>query len=250
MRVQYVCVENARGQSFHRLVTVTSRFDPSHPSCASTEMRGAFVCSPSVLISSNSSAFGLSTSFRRQTGRFSLLPKVSSRAHYWKNWKMETETAEQVAQDSTLTPEDDILGSKSTILRPSYNLASGFLIIGGILTYVGDGYLLLGLPLTLLGAFLAFQTFNVRFVFSEKKLNVMKKKGSELKFVRGWQYDKFTNWEVWWPRLPILCYFKEKESYNGRGSIHFFPVIFDGKQLVSCLQRNTLMKEKYPRPSE
>lgn len=102
----------------------------------------------------------------------------------------------------------------------------------------------------IIGAFLAFQTFNVRFVFSKTKLCVMKKKGSDLKFVRGWKYSDWTNWEVWWPALPILCYFKEKESYDGRGSIHFFPVIFNGKQLVENLQRRAMKKNDYPAPSD
>ncbi|HBB34665.1 MAG TPA: DUF3119 domain-containing protein, partial [Cyanobacteria bacterium UBA9273] len=39
------------------------------------------------------------------------------------------------------------------------------------------------------------------------------------------------NWRIFWPQLPILFYFKEIKS------IHFLPILFDPKQLNTCLEQ-------------
>ena len=48
------------------------------------------------------------------------------------------------------------------------------------------------------------------------------------------RYDTFINWELWWPGFPVLVYFKESQT-KPEGQIHFFPVIFDGKQLYDVM---------------
>ncbi|CAA2964553.1 Hypothetical predicted protein [Olea europaea subsp. europaea] len=56
-------------------------------------------------------------------------------------------------------------------------------------------------------------------------------------FVGGksrWKYSTFVNWELWWPNFPILVYFKEKQT-KPEGQVHFFPVIFNGKQLYDVM---------------
>mmetsp|Transcript_26634 Transcript_26634/g.103589 ORF Transcript_26634/g.103589 Transcript_26634/m.103589 type:complete len:110 (-) Transcript_26634:1251-1580(-) len=54
-------------------------------------------------------------------------------------------------------------------------------------------------------------------------------------------YLTWSNWEMWWPKVPILVYFKEI------GSIHFFPIIFNPDELLYCLQTRTgLPKVSYP----
>eukprot|EP00252_Welwitschia_mirabilis_P017515 TRINITY_DN387_c0_g1_i2.p1 TRINITY_DN387_c0_g1~~TRINITY_DN387_c0_g1_i2.p1 ORF type:complete len:289 (-),score=42.18 TRINITY_DN387_c0_g1_i2:164-1030(-) len=84
-------------------------------------------------------------------------------------------------------------------------------------------------------------TTRVRFVFDDEALEV--KVGNELKeseenvFVGGknrWKYSTFVNWELWWPRFPVLVYFKETQT-KPEGQVHFFPVIFDGKQLYELM---------------
>eukprot|EP00184_Porphyridium_aerugineum_P002742 CAMPEP_0184698448 /NCGR_PEP_ID=MMETSP0313-20130426/5078_1 /TAXON_ID=2792 /ORGANISM="Porphyridium aerugineum, Strain SAG 1380-2" /LENGTH=89 /DNA_ID=CAMNT_0027157403 /DNA_START=515 /DNA_END=784 /DNA_ORIENTATION=+ len=85
----------------------------------------------------------------------------------------------------------------------------------------------------------------VRFVFTDSDLVVAKADGKKLRYVRAWKYSYFVNWEMWWEKFPVLCYFKEAESYEGRGSIHFFPMLFDSKQLVRCLQKHTVKKNNY-----
>jgi len=116
----------------------------------------------------------------------------------------------------------------------------------------GDGFTVAAVPLLLLGAFLFIQTSIVRFVFTSSSLAVAKRASAtndkELQFVRSWDYADITNWEVWWEPFPVLCYFKEKGSYNGRGSIHFFPIIFDSRALVEALQTRTVPKPNYRAP--
>jgi hypothetical protein len=60
---------------------------------------------------------------------------------------------------------------------------------------------------------------------------------SENAFVGGqnrWTYDSFTNWEFWWPNFPVLVYFKETQT-KPEGQIHFFPILFNSKQLYDVM---------------
>ncbi|CAN6243905.1 unnamed protein product [Urochloa humidicola] len=84
-------------------------------------------------------------------------------------------------------------------------------------------------------------TTRVRFVFDNEALEV--KVGDQLQesgenvFVGGknrWKYSTFVNWELWWPQFPILVFFKETQT-KPEGQIHFFPVIFNGRQLYDVM---------------
>lgn len=148
--------------------------------------------------------------------------------------------------ETTRELEEEALdpASGATIVRPTFTLAGLFLSTGGALTYLGDGFLLPGLPLVLIGLFLSVQTTRVRFVFGPTRLSVARTSGDGMKLIVGWRYDLVTNWEVWWKGVSLLAYFKEKESYGGRGSIHFFPVVCDGKQLIELLKEKTVHIDK------
>jgi len=84
------------------------------------------------------------------------------------------------------------------------------------------------------------QASRVRFRFEADALEVVigdKEEKSDNKFVGGenrWKYDTFTNWEFWWPNFPVLVYFKETQT-KPEGQIHFFPIIFNGKQLYDVM---------------
>jgi hypothetical protein len=80
-----------------------------------------------------------------------------------------------------------------------------------------------------------------RFVFDDEALEVViagkEEQETENKFVGGrnrWTYDTFINWELWWPAFPVLVYFKESQT-KPEGQIHFFPVIFNGKELYDVM---------------
>lgn len=159
-------------------------------------------------------------------------------------------TVEIVPPDSTRIPEMAALDpeSGSVTIPATFNLAAAFLLAGGASCYAGNGWVVLGLPVSAIGVLLAVQTFRIRFVFGPTRVSVaMRKSDGTLDIIRGWEYERITNWEMWWKGLPVLAYFKETESYNGRGSVHFFPMLCDGKQLVEQFRQRTphLDKKEY-----
>ncbi|XVF48096.1 hypothetical protein PTKIN_Ptkin03bG0164000 [Pterospermum kingtungense] len=129
---------------------------------------------------------------------------------------------------------------KETVIPdPDYRIPIVLLGIAGGLAYTDN--LLPAAPVGLLGLLLLFQTTRVRFVFDDEALEV--KVGDQLEdsgenvFVGGknrWKYSTFVNWELWWPNFPILVYFKETQT-RPEGQVHFFPVIFNGKQLYDVM---------------
>eukprot|EP00262_Sarcandra_glabra_P002244 TRINITY_DN1250_c0_g1_i1.p1 TRINITY_DN1250_c0_g1~~TRINITY_DN1250_c0_g1_i1.p1 ORF type:complete len:213 (-),score=24.26 TRINITY_DN1250_c0_g1_i1:209-847(-) len=137
-----------------------------------------------------------------------------------------------------------VVGRKSqkrgTIIPdPDYRIPVALLGFSGVLVYQDN--LLPAATVGLLGLLLLFQTTRVRFVFDEEALEV--KVGEQLQesgenvFVGGknrWKYSTFVNWEFWWPNFPILVYFKETQT-KPEGQIHFFPIIFNGKQLYDVM---------------
>ncbi|KAB1209082.1 hypothetical protein CJ030_MR6G025956 [Morella rubra] len=130
--------------------------------------------------------------------------------------------------------------NKGTVIPdPDYRIPVVLLGLAGGLAYTNN--LLPAAPIGLLGLLLLFQTTRVRFVFDEEALEV--KVGEQLQnsgenvFVGGknrWNYSTFVNWELWWPNFPILVYFKETQT-KPDGQVHFFPVIFNGKQLYDVM---------------
>ncbi|KAG0563778.1 hypothetical protein KC19_8G058400 [Ceratodon purpureus] len=128
---------------------------------------------------------------------------------------------------------------ETVIPEPDYRVALVLLGAAGALVYSDN--LLPAAPIGLLGLLLLVQTTRVRFVFDDEGLEV--KIGKELDeseenvFVGGknrWSYSSFVNWELWWPNFPVLVYFKETQT-KPEGQIHFFPVIFNGKQLYDVM---------------
>ncbi|KAM3341674.1 hypothetical protein P3S68_026640 [Capsicum galapagoense] len=132
------------------------------------------------------------------------------------------------------------LVKKETIVPdPDYRIPIVLLGLSGGLFYAEN--LPAAVPIGLLGLLLLFQTTRVRFVFDDEALEV--KVGEQLEesgenvFVGGknrWKYSSFLNWELWWPTFPILVYFKENQT-KPEGQVHFFPVIFNGKQLYDVM---------------
>ncbi|OIW19755.1 hypothetical protein TanjilG_18565 [Lupinus angustifolius] len=128
---------------------------------------------------------------------------------------------------------------ETVIPEPDYRIPIVLLGIAGGLAYTDN--LVPAVPVGLLGLLLLFQTTRVRFVFDDESLEV--KVGDQLQesgenvFVGGknrWKYSTFVNWEFWWPNFPILVYFKETQT-KPEGQIHFFPIIFNGKQLYDTM---------------
>ncbi|XP_057537465.1 uncharacterized protein LOC130815122 isoform X1 [Amaranthus tricolor] len=128
---------------------------------------------------------------------------------------------------------------ETVVPDPDYRIPIVLLGAAGALIYSDN--IVAAVPVGLLGLLLLVQATRVRFVFDDEALEV--KVGSELKesgenvFVGGknrWKYSTFVNWEFWWPSFPILVYFKETQT-KPEGQIHFFPIIFNGKQLYDVM---------------
>ncbi|GAB2216066.1 hypothetical protein Droror1_Dr00023833 [Drosera rotundifolia] len=128
---------------------------------------------------------------------------------------------------------------ETVIPDPDYRIPIVLFGFAGGLVYYDN--LIPAVPVGLLALLLLVQTTRVRFVFDDEALEV--KVGDELKesgenvFVGGknrWKYSTFVNWEFWWPNFPILVYFKETQT-KPEGQIHFFPIIFNGKQLYDVM---------------
>lgn len=153
------------------------------------------------------------------------------------------ESSTPASVETTLQLETEVLedpSSDAVIVPGSFNLAAAFMFSGGLLFYLGDAYLIPGFPLLLLGLFLSIQTTSVRFIFGPKSLSVATRPPfGRLRLIRSWDYRLITNWIVWWPSVPVLAYFREAESYGGRGSVHFFPMVCDARILIENLKRNT-----------
>eukprot|EP00879_Flechtneria_rotunda_P030163 GHRR01032760.1.p1 GENE.GHRR01032760.1~~GHRR01032760.1.p1 ORF type:complete len:164 (+),score=44.61 GHRR01032760.1:626-1117(+) len=127
----------------------------------------------------------------------------------------------------------------TVIPEPSFNLPIGLLAIAGFSAY--EGVEPLAWITGVLGVFLGIQATRVKFLFEPNALEVVvagkEEQQTENAFVGGrnkWTYDTFVNWELWWPNFPILVYFKETQT-KPEGQIHFFPVIFNGKQLYDAM---------------
>lgn len=151
------------------------------------------------------------------------------------------------------------------VVNPDYSVGGSFLAVGTLFNAVH--LVPLGVGLTFLGAFLTFQTANVKFICGDKDFYVKIGLGQEEDLrdslenwaVGGenrWPYDSFTNWTFFPSRkadsedaplpFPILVYFKEthtpEEKWNegpgqldkvGGGQIHFFPCVVDSDELAS-----------------
>ncbi|KAF9613508.1 hypothetical protein IFM89_008355, partial [Coptis chinensis] len=129
---------------------------------------------------------------------------------------------------------------ETVIPEPDYRIPVVLIGVAGGLAYVDN--LLAAAPIGLLGLLLLFQEVKVGNELQESGENV---------FVGGknrWNYSSFVNWELWWPNFPVLVYFKETQT-KPEGQVHFFPVIFNGKQLYETMvERAGPSKTSGPKP--
>lgn len=201
----------------------------------------AFASAPSCRLRANSRGHFLST---RKVDRVTSVTLSQSRKPRVRLVQAAADPVDSEAAESTMEQEDGALDvdGDAVVVKPDQRLAAAFTFLGGFLIYNGTSWTVIGLPFVVFGAFLYFQTTRIRFVFGPAKLNVASRslRSGELTFIRGWAYDEFAAWDIYpTPSFPILAYFRERESYGGRGSIHFFPILADGQQLRDLLEKRT-----------
>ncbi|MEN9222023.1 MAG: DUF3119 family protein [Thermostichus sp. BF3_bins_97] len=78
----------------------------------------------------------------------------------------------------------------------------------------------------LFGLFLVVQTSLIGLAFTKTSLQVY----SGSKRIRDFPYSEWQDWQVFWPSVPILFFFRERKS------IHFLPMLFNPAELKSCLE--------------
>ena len=170
------------------------------------------------------------------------------------------------------------------VIPPSYDLALAFLAISTAFVPGEAGSLAagenpqvaktlglaVGLPVAIFGAFLAFQTTNLRFTFDDSAFSLVKSDLSttgENVVVGGenrWAYKSFVNYDVFPNKdYPVLVYFKEtqtpKEFWNVgpgeqanspealakgavEGQVHFFPAIGNVDMILEGFRKNACAK--------
>uniref|UniRef100_A0A6S8XYR0 Uncharacterized protein n=1 Tax=Ditylum brightwellii TaxID=49249 RepID=A0A6S8XYR0_9STRA len=163
------------------------------------------------------------------------------------------------------------------VIEPDFKLAAIFLTAGIALDLIPYIQLTLGPLVTLLGVLFLVQTFNVRFVFTEKNFE-LRTGGDGLEDAREnvvvgganvWTYDSFVNYEFFpkgWqdtPQGPILVYFKETQTPSDKwnegpgqfanneeaiakgavpGQVHFFPALINAKQIETEFEKRGCAK--------
>lgn len=109
-------------------------------------------------------------------------------------------------------------------LSPSYTLPIVLVLLAVPLIFVQAW---VSLAIALLGLFLLIQTATLRLRFTQTDLDIYR--GENL--LRRFPYQDWKHWEIFWPAVPILFYFREVKS------IHFLPILFDPKTLKACLEQ-------------
>ncbi|BAU64924.1 hypothetical protein STA3757_23020 [Stanieria sp. NIES-3757] len=116
-------------------------------------------------------------------------------------------------------------GTQTTVeLKPSYNLAVCLIAIAIVISLI---QIWVGGVIALLSLFLLVQTAKIRLQFTDTALDVCRSG----KLLRRFPYSDWLTWRIFWQPVPILFYFREVKN------IHFLPILFDPKMLVSCLEK-------------
>lgn len=133
---------------------------------------------------------------------------------------------------SQVTAEASPIGAAEVIiLEPRYWVPLGVTLLGPaclVLTPFWQGVRWLTLALVLFGGFLLLQARLISLRFTATALEVWR--GGEE--IRRFPYSDWIGWRLFWPRLPILFYFREQRS------LHLLPVLFDATTLREQLQQH------------
>ncbi len=126
-------------------------------------------------------------------------------------------------------------------LEPRFWVPLGVTLLGPaclVVSPLWSGVRWLTLALVLFGGFLLLQARTLRLEFAAVDLVVWRGETE----IRRFPYACWLSWTVFWPRLPVLFYFREERS------IHFLPVLFDANTLRQQLQLRLAHLASAPTP--
>ena len=119
--------------------------------------------------------------------------------------------------------------SSNFTISPRVWVATGVLIIS---ITSGIIYFPAGLVLAIFSIFLFIQTAILQLTFSADALLVTRRSwGAPAVEIKRFPYKEWQYWQIFWPRFPVLFYFREINS------IHFLPMLFSANQLQSELKQ-------------
>jgi len=119
--------------------------------------------------------------------------------------------------------------SSNFTISPRAWVATGVLIISIV---SGIIYVPAGLVLAIFSIFLFIQTAILQLTFSADALLVTRRSwGAPAVEIKRFPYKEWQYWQIFWPRFPVLFYFREINS------IHFLPMLFNADQLQSELKQ-------------
>ena len=127
--------------------------------------------------------------------------------------------------------------SESVILSPSYRLPIGVAIFAFAVGWLS---VWAGIPLFLFAVFLGIQAAMLRLHFTPTALEIYRGE----KQIRFFPYAGWYHWEIYWPAVPILFYFREVNS------IHFLPMLFDPNALTQSLNAYCPRQQDSATPSD
>mgnify|MGYP001035710043 CR=1 FL=1 len=109
------------------------------------------------------------------------------------------------------------------LLTPDFRLSLAVLVLAVPLFWLSFWA---GLGVGLFGLFLLVQTCLIGLAFTRTALQVYS--GSQR--IREFPYSEWQDWQIFWPSVPILFFFRESRS------IHFLPMLFNPVELRMCLE--------------
>jgi Protein of unknown function (DUF3119) len=131
-----------------------------------------------------------------------------------------------MSNPSTVSSADNPTGNsaatETVILNPDYRVPLGVAVIGVGLAFLS---IWVGAVVGVLAGFLALQATILRLHFTPTAMELYRNQ----QLIRQFPYDEWLNWQLFWPPLPILFYFREIKS------IHFVPILFSPATLQACL---------------
>ncbi|UZQ55543.1 DUF3119 family protein [Trichothermofontia sichuanensis B231] len=121
-------------------------------------------------------------------------------------------------------------GAIATVtLAPSFALPIALILLALPLLLVQP---IASIIIALFGLFLMVQAATLRLQFTPTALDIYR--GEQR--IRNFPYQDWQHWQIFWPPLPILFYFREVNS------IHLLPILFDPKLLQICLTQRCSVK--------
>jgi hypothetical protein len=138
-------------------------------------------------------------------------------------------TAATPSPPDPATPSAPDPAAQEVVLAPRFWVPLAVILLGDLcllFIHIWDPARWIAVVLALFGGFLLIQAGLLRLVFTQDALVV--RRGN--KEIRRFPYDEWLAWQVFFPPLPALFYFREQNS------LHLLPMLFEATALRQQLE--------------